>query len=516
MAILIFQHFAPVILLSMSMDQVKTFGPRGGVSDCLDADATTISRYLDEGQITAVSLMSSVLDRIEQRNAIVNAIVSLRDRDALLAEAAEADCLRQKGLRKGWLHGIPIAVKDLSNVAGIATTNGGSPLSLDFVPDESDPFVQRLQDAGAIVIGKTNTPENGLGSHTYNTKWGRTLNPYNRTLSAGGSSGGAAAAVASRMLPVADGSDACGSLRNPAGWNNLYSIRPTAGLVDGSSCIDNSLDKNPLPYPISTPGVLARSIDDLGAFLETMVGDRRKFSSRDMNSIESASFRIGWLGDWCGSYPVEDGILSLCQSALETFRDSCEASITIEAIEQELFPADRIWASLTAIRSAMVADEQLSCHGTDAILGSTALVRPELQWEVRNGIEVSLESSLTEAAKVAEDFSMCLEQVFQQYDALALPSAQMWPFPAEWNWPKEINGVNMKTYHSWMQIMSPGSLAGVPCLTIPAGFSDNRRPMGIQLLGKRGDDCALLRLGKLYDDTTGWPTLQLPSFPNKS
>jgi amidase len=207
------------------------------LQDILALDAIGISTLLEKGDLTAVELMEFTLDRIERINPLVEAIVLLRDRTELLEEAQQAD----RSPRKGWLHGIPIAIKDLSNCKGTPTTMGGSPLYQDFVPTASDCFVQRLLDSGAIVIGKTNTPEEGLGSHTY-SRLGRTCNPYNLSKSAGGSSGGAAVAVATRLLAFADGSDMMGSLRNPAGWNNLYSLRPTSGMLEHENITRNPLD----------------------------------------------------------------------------------------------------------------------------------------------------------------------------------------------------------------------------------------------------------------------------------
>ncbi len=194
------------------------------MSDLLNRDAVDLSALLATKQISAAALMTDTLAQIDRINPSVNAIVSLRDPDALMTEARAADATP----RKGWLHGIPIAVKDLSDAAGLPTTKG-SPLLAGQVADADDIMVARIRAAGAIIIGKTNTPEFGLGSHTFNPVFGATLNPYDRSRSAGGSSGGAAAALACRMVAVADGSDMMGSLRNPAGWNNVYGMRPTWG-----------------------------------------------------------------------------------------------------------------------------------------------------------------------------------------------------------------------------------------------------------------------------------------------
>jgi Asp-tRNA(Asn)/Glu-tRNA(Gln) amidotransferase A subunit family amidase len=239
---------------------------RDEASEILGWDATRLSEELESGEITATALMNLTLARIDELNPTLNAIILLRHRDELLEQARIADA----SPRKGWLHGIPTAIKDLSNIRRLPTTMGGSPLYPDFVPSDSDPFVDRLLEAGCIVIGKTNAPESGLGSHTFNDRWGTTFNPYSTQNSAGGSSGGAAVALSARMLAFADGSDMMGSLRNPAGWNNVYSIRPTAGLIE-----PDTTDGNLLPYPISTVGPMARSPRDLARLLETMAGSDR-------------------------------------------------------------------------------------------------------------------------------------------------------------------------------------------------------------------------------------------------
>lgn len=250
-------------------------------------DALSLSRAIETKQVSCEKVMQVTLDWIDEINPQCHAIILLRDRQTLLDEARAAD----QGPRQGWLHGIPMAIKDISNVKGIPTTMGGSRLSKNFVPTFSDYFVDQMIRAGAIIIGKTNSPENGLGSHTYNERWGTTLNPFDLTKSAGGSSGGAGVAVSSRMLCLADGTDMMGSLRNPAGWNCIYSHRPTAGLIRGAL----ASKKNPLPYPTSTAGPMARTPMDCAMLLETMAGGKEVFDSSTVLSaqLELGTLRIG-------------------------------------------------------------------------------------------------------------------------------------------------------------------------------------------------------------------------------
>jgi amidase len=464
--------------------------------DILELDAHCMSAMLEKGDLTAVELMEFTLDRIERINPLVEAIVLLRDRTELLEEAQQAD----RSTRKGWLHGIPIAIKDLSNCKGIPTTMGGSPLFQDFVPTTSDCFVQRLLDDGAIVIGKTNAAEEGLGSHTFN-RLGRTCNPYDLSKSAGGSSGGAAVAVATRLLAFADGSDMMGSLRNPAGWNNLYSHRPTAGMLE-----HEKITRNPLDYPLSTVGPIARTVKDLAHCLETMAGRDNFKASEAMEYGEISGLRVAWLGDWVGAFPVEDGILPLCREALGVLAST--HGVEVHGVEQPLFPFSKLWKSWTTIRSAVISSTTIAAHGENAILQSSAPVRSELKWEVERGLSIS-DESLGESGTIAREWSNVLEDIFaNKYDVIALPSAQLWPFPKEWDWPKEVAGRPMDTYHRWMEVVIPVSLAGLPCVTIPAGFGSDGLPIGIQLAAGRGKDAQLLRLAQAYHEAVDWPSKQ--------
>lgn len=458
-------------------------------------DVTSLSKRLETGELSAFELMKATLDKIERINPKVNAIISLRDRKDLLEEALQADQVP----RKGWLHGIPIAIKDLSNCKGIPTTMGGSPLyQEDCVPLQSDPFVQRLVDQGAIVIGKTNTPESGLGSHTYNKQWGPTRNPYDLSRSSGGSSGGAAVAVATGLLSFADGSDMMGSLRNPAGWNSLYSMRPTAGMFEFEDT-----DRNPLCYPISTVGPITRTPRDLAQCLEAMAGSDRFQSALVQEETDVDGMRIAWLGDWGGVYPTEEGVLPLCRKALSVFS---AVGVQIKDVEEPLFSASKLWKSWTTIRSAVVSASEIAAHGEVTL--RQAGIRPELQWEIERGLAVS-DGELAEAGVIAQEWSDCLEELFtHRYDAIALPSAQVWPFPVEWHWPKNVAGRDMDTYHRWMENVVPASLAGLPCVTIPAGFGCNGLPMGVQIATRRGGDAKLLRLANAYHEANDWTSRQ--------
>jgi amidase len=468
--------------------------------EIMSLDASTLSTFMESGDITAVQLMQATLARVHQLNPTYRAIINLAPDYVLLEKAQQAD----ESPRRGWLHGIPIAIKDLSNVKDFPTTLGGSPLvDHDVVSDTSDDFCQHLMDAGAIVIGKTNTPEHGLGSHTFNSKWGTTINPYSSSQeykTAGGSSGGAAVAVATRMLCLADGSDMMGSLRNPAAWNNIYSHRPTSGLLgaDETHC-------NPLPFPISTVGPMARTPRDLALLLETM--SNHSFDAATVNGMPLEGMKIGWLGDWGGAFPLETGIQELCRHALAKFN---EVGVSIQDVKEPLFDAARLWESWTTIRSKIISTTAIDEYGRDAFVGSHVRVKKEFVWEVERGIELC-DEQVQEVTAIANQWSCCALDAFEEYDAIALPAAQVWPFDSNLDWPKSIGSTEMDNYHRWMQIVVPGTLGGLPVVTIPAGFGNGGYPMGIQLIGARGNDAKLLTLAKAYHKLTDWPSKQPPA-----
>jgi amidase len=353
-------------------DMYGCFAPsRGSVMDgILNLDAISLSRAIESKKITCEELMRCTLDRIDDVNPRCNAIVLLRDRDDLVEDARRAD----RNDRRGWPHGIPTAIKDVSNARGIPTTMGGSALSKNFVPDFNDFHVENTVRAGAIVVGKTNSLENGLGSHTFNERWGATLNPFDLTKSAGGSSGGAGVAVSSRMLCVADGTDMMGSLRNPAGWNNIYSHRPTAGMIRGAP----ASKKNPLPHPTSTAGPMARTLVDCAMLLETMAG-KNNFDANLVldNELSPGTIRIGWLGDWGRQLPFEDGVLDICRTALGHLE---ERGVAVDAVTKEIFPLEKLWTSWNSIRFGTVAALfSQSSYSLDVLLGNEAPIKEELQ-----------------------------------------------------------------------------------------------------------------------------------------
>lgn len=464
-----------------------------------DAAATDLAAALRNKQISARDLMQAALDRIDATNPAINAIVTLRPREELLAEAEAMDAPPHPGP----LAGLPIAVKDLVATKGMRTTYG-SPVFSDHVPAADDLVAARLRAAGAILIGKTNTPEWGHGSHSFNPIFGATRNPYDTTRTAGGSSGGAAAALAARMLPLADGSDMMGSLRNPAAFCNVYGFRPSWGLVPPDAGGDTFLST------LATEGPMARSPHDVALLLSALAGPNPEVpfgrTSEDFTARFGAGLkgkRIGWLADWGGAYATEPGILETVEASLKVF----EALGAIVEPVQAPYPAEKLWSSWITLRAALNAGAKRDLAADPA---KRALTKPESLWEIEQGQGLSAEA-VYEASKTRSLWYRRAARLFETYDALALPSAQVWPFPADWRWPEEIADRKMDTYHRWMEIVVPVSLAGLPCLGMPAGFSQSGLPMGMQLFGPTGSDAALLAMGDAYHKATDWPNACPPA-----
>lgn len=462
-------------------------------------EALSLSAALEQGTISAAELMQATLARIDIVNPDVNAVVSLRDGDVLMAEAHAADAAP----RTGWLHGIPMAIKDLANAEGLPTSMG-SPLFAGKIAGKDDLMVARLRDAGALIIGKTNTPEFGLGSHTFNPVHGATRNPYNQTCSAGGSSGGAAAALATRMVSVADGSDMMGSLRNPAGWNNVYGMRPTWGSVPSEPIGDSFM------HQLATSGPMARSPGDLSALLDTMTGpDPRVPNGYDLPATlpiladELPLQKLAWLGDWGGALPYEEGISDISTAALAQLAALGHDVSSMAAP----FDADAMWESWTMLRSFAVAG---GLHPVYANPKEQGYLKPSALWEIERGIAMSA-IDVHRASVIRSDWFRTAVGLFQRVDVLVLPSAQCWPFDVDNVHPTEIGGVQMDTYHRWMQAVVPAGLIGLPVINIPIGFGDNGLPAGLQLIGAPGSDARLLQLAQGWHAATDWPNARPPA-----
>jgi amidase len=466
-------------------------------------DAAMLADSIRSRQVSCVEVMTAYLDHIDALNPRVNAIVAIQDRAALLAQANERDRQVARGELLGPLHGFPYAVKDLLPVKGIRTTLG-SPIFKDFVPTEEGIMVGRLRKAGALFIGKTNTPEFGLGSHTYNPVYGATRNAYDQSRSAGGSSGGAAVSLALRMLPVADGSDYGGSLRNPAGWNNVFGFRTSYGLVPADA------PDAWLPS-MSVVGPMARNVPDLAMLLSVQAGydaraplsvpgDGSPFQRRLDTDIRGK--RIAWSGDMQGYLPFEPGVLDVCRSAMKVFESM---GCVVEEAQPD-YSIDAVWRAWLKLRAWQSGGGLLSLYNDPA---KRALMKPEAIFEVESGLKLSA-FDISAASVVRTEWYHAMQRFFEKYDYFVLPTAQLFPFDVNLHWPHEIAGRKMETYHEWMKCVLPITMSGCPALAAPAGFGAQGLPMGIQIVAPVHAELACLQLAYAYDTATNWSTRQPP------
>jgi amidase len=480
-------------------DKIMRIADQGAVSDIVDTDAIVLAQLIRSRQLSCREVMQAYLTQIERVNPLVNAIVSQQQPELLLRQADERDRQLERDEYLGWMHGFPQAVKDLTATSGIRTTFGSLAYA-DFVPSQDALMVERLRSAGAILIGKTNTPEFGLGSQTYNPIFGTTLNAYDTSRTAGGSSGGAAAALALRMLPVADGSDMMGSLRNPASFNNVFGMRPSFGRVPIAPAPDVFM------HQLGCAGPMARTVTDLAMLLSVQAGfdEQAPLSIRQDPTIFTGSLqrdfkgtRVAWLGDLGGYLAMEPGVLALCENALKDFTSiGCEVEVALPD-----FPPQRLWDAWLVLRHWLVAGGPVGdLYQTPE---NRAKLKPEALWEAELGLQLRA-SDVYHASVARSAWYQAVRKLFKNYDYLVLPSAQVFPFDARTSWPREINGRTMDTYHRWMEVVVPGTMSGCPVISVPAGFNADGLPMGLQIIGKAQADFAVLQLGFAYEQATHW------------
>lgn len=464
--------------------------------------ASELSAGIHQKRFSCLEVMQAYLAQIDTHNPRVNALVSMRDHNELLEEAKHKDDILAINGSEGFLHGFPHAVKDLADAQGLITTHG-SPIFKTHVAPADSIHVARIKQAGAIVIGKTNVPEFGLGSHTYNRVFGPTRNAFDQSKTAGGSSGGAAVGLAMRMLPVADGSDFMGSLRNPAAFNNVIGFRPTPGLVPLSDSYIEELACN---------GPMGRNVQDTAMLLSVLAGhspaspsslplDPTQFTQplvKDWNGT-----RIGWLGDLNGYLPMESGVLELCEKALGGFRT---IGCRVENATLNYSMPD-LWQTWLTLRHWLVRKKNLPLYANETLRSE---LKPELQWETRHGENLTADD-VSRASTQRAALYHAVRGLFEHYDFLVLPSAQVFPFDVAAHWPDSIAGKTMDTYHRWMEVVIVGTLSGCPVINVPAGFSSSSNPnqqsglpMGLQIISKRYADFAALQIAAAYEEATRW------------
>jgi amidase len=450
------------------------------------APARELTARVARRELSAVEVMRAHLRQIERVNPRVNAIVTLRPADELLAEAAAADRRLSAGELAGPLHGLPIAIKDLSLTRGLRTTFG-STLYRNFVPTSDELYVARLRRAGAIVIGKTNTPEFGAGSQTFNSLFGATRNPYDTSKTCGGSSGGAAVALACGMLPLADGTDLGGSLRNPASFCNVTGLRPSPGRVPRLHA--RATDR------LGVHGPMARDVEDLALLLAVMAGPdaRDPQSLPESGSVFSAPLerdhtgvRIAW-SERLGRYPVEPAVTEVCNAARPVF---AQLGCDVVDGEPDFDGVDELFQTLRAAGYAA------------ALRGDLERGRAELKdtvvWNIQKGLALR-QADLDRAQQLQDALDARIGAFFAEHEFLALPTVQVLPFPVETEWVHEIAGVAMDTYVDWMATCYAISCTGLPAISVPCGFSRQGLPVGLQLVGRPGRDFDVLCLARAFE-----------------
>jgi len=466
--------------------------------------AIELSNAIKAKQVTSVEVMNAYLDHIGRLNPKVNAIVSLQDREGLLAQAKERDAQLARGEYLGWMHGFPQAIKDLAAAKGLPMTQG-SPLLKDFIAPNDSIHVERVKNAGAIIIGKTNAPEFGLGSQTFNPVFGTTFNAYDQSKTAGGSTGGGAVSLALRMLPVADGSDHGGSLRNPGAFNNVFGLRPSFGRVpsEGADAFEAALSVN---------GPMARNVPDLAMLLSVQAGydPRAPLSNRQdakqFTEVLKRDFkgtRIAWLGDLGGYLPFEPGVLDLCKTALEAFET---IGCTVEEAKPD-YSNEQVWDNWTKLRAWQSGWPLLPFYNDPK---KREVLKPEAQFEVENWLQLTA-ADIVDASAVRTAWYQAVRRFFERYDYFLLPSTQVFPFDAKTRWPKEIAGRTMETYYRWMDVCVQVTMSGSPSLNVPVGFNANGLPMGMQIVGPNQAEFGCLQLAYAYDQATNWVENRKPS-----
>ena len=454
------------------------------------ASARELARQIRAKQLSSREVMSACLSQINRLNPHLNAIVARLDEDRCMALADAADRATARGDATGPLHGLPTAFKDLEPAAGFPFTRG-SPIYQDVIATEDSVIVERIRGAGAIPIGKTNVPEFGMGSHTYNNVYGVTRNPYDRTKTAGGSSGGAGAALAAGLLPFADGGDLGGSLRNPANFNNIVGLRPSVGLVPNA----------PVQIPfvsMTVKGPLARTVEDVAFLLGVVAGA----DARDPQSYVSdpavftrsldrqfKDVRVAFSPD-LGGLPLDHRVRRVLDAQRQTFADlGCivEDACPDFGNVDEIFMTLRMWASWN-VNGPLLAEHR-------------SQIKPEAIWEIEQGARLSGE----DVARALMQQGQLLERtrIFQErYEFLICAVNQVPPFDAQDTWPRSIEGVAMENYVAWMKSAYWISTTCRPAISVPAGFTDDGLPVGVQIVGRHRDDLNVLKLAYAFEQAT--------------
>ncbi|MGN0837768.1 MAG: amidase [Pyramidobacter sp.] len=479
----------------------------------VEMSAVELSKAIHAKKVSCCEVMSSYLDHIDRTNPRVNAIVTRVDRDTLMKQAGEKDAELAAGRDNGWMHGFPQAVKDLVPTKGIRTTKGSLALK-DWVPAADGAVVKSMKRDGAIIIGKTNTPEFGYGSQTYNEVFGATGNPYDESKTCGGSSGGAACSVALRMQAVADGGDFMGSLRNPAGWCNVIGFRASLGTVasGGTDLFTNSMSMN---------GPMGRSVDDVALLLATLAGynpafpltheedPRLKALTPDnvheaLRSKSQKGVRVAWIGDWDGALPMEDGVMATCEKALAHVKDFGASVEPIKPFYNLNEFWETIWLPIRHYCAASLKPWYDKCK--------QSLLKPESRWEYEGSLTMGAQE-VYRAFEKRTEFYHAMLKVYENYDYIVSPTAVCFPFDKNMHWPETVAGRPMHTYHNWMEIVTPWTMGGNAVIAMPAGFGGaHNLSMGIQIIAAPRKEYELLQFAAAYEAATNFTAKFPPKY----
>jgi amidase len=451
--------------------------------------ASALAHQIRARRLTATEVMDAHIAQIERLNPALNAIVTfLPERGREHARAVDAALAR--GADPGPLAGLPVAHKDLVPTRGVRTTFG-SRIYRDFVPDADAILVERLREAGAIMIGKTNTPEFGAGSQTFNAVFGATRNPYDLAKTCGGSSGGAAAALAAGLLPIADGSDLGGSLRNPASFCNVVGLRPSPGRVPNWPSASAWFD-----MPVLGP--MARTVADAALLLSAMAGPdaRAPLCLEEPGAVFRAPLergfkgaRVAWSSD-LGGLPIEPEVARTIEAQRRVFID---LGCIVEDAAPDLRDADEVFRVLRAWDYQLAFGALLDEH--------RALMKDTVIWNIEEGARLSgPQVGAAEVKRTALYHRM--REFMRRYDYLIAPAVQVLPFDVETPYPTRINGVEQGTYLDWMRSCYYITVTGAPAISVPCGFSSGALPIGIQIVGRHRQDFALLQMAHAFEQAT--------------
>lgn len=455
-----------------------------------ELSAVELTGAIRRREVSAREALEAHFTRIDAVNGAINAVIT-EDREGAALLAVAADELTTSGADLPPLHGLPMTHKDTHNTKGLRTTQG-SPIFSDFVPMFDDLIIGRLKGAGVVTTGKTNVPEFAAGSHTFNEVFGTTLNPYNTTRSAGGSSGGVAASIAARIQPLGDGSDMGGSLRIPASFCNVVGYRPSIGVVPAAPT------RNAWAW-LSRSGLMARYVVDIALGMTAIAGAdaavphaypvSESFGSplrRDLTGL-----RIGWSADFGLGVPVDREVLRVLEGQLQVFAD---LGAIVEEAAPDLRDADRVFGTTRAFDFVLGLGDLVQEYG--------GAIKPEVRWNVEQGRKLSTQD-MVDAALARTRLDTSVRRYFGTYDVFASPAAQVLPFDATDRYPTSVNGVEFETYLDWMRSACLVSATGLPAVSVPAGFSEDGLPVGLQLAMPHGNDVELLQVAYAFEQATG-------------